>query len=150
MKKTPISGVPGDFPAVLHDYIEGTRVYDSSCSPEARVYFIDSGYYLKTAARGTLEREYSAHSFGFARMDDVFSVRTDGVSIGRTAAEVARTLCDFSHHHGCALRGVLALVLRDGAKVGELDGELTQSRVMAAIAGGADTAGEQAGGVNHG
>ena len=50
MKKTPISGVPGDFPAVLHDYIEGARVYDSSCSPEARVYFIDSGYYLKTAA----------------------------------------------------------------------------------------------------
>ena len=42
------------------------------------------------------------------------------------------------------------VVLRDGAKVGELDGELTQSRVMAAIAGGADTAGEQAGGVNHG
>ena len=29
-------------------------------------------------------------------------------------------------------------VLRDGAKVGELDGELTQERVMAAIAGGAD------------
>ncbi len=28
-------------------------------------------------------------------------------------------------------------VLRDGAKVGELDGELTQERVMAAIAGGA-------------
>ena len=27
-------------------------------------------------------------------------------------------------------------VLRDGAKVGELDGELTQERVMAAIAGG--------------
>ena len=29
-------------------------------------------------------------------------------------------------------------VLRDGAKVGELDGELTQERVMAAIAGGAN------------
>jgi len=29
-------------------------------------------------------------------------------------------------------------VLRDGAKVGELDGELTQERVMAAIAGGAE------------
>ena len=27
-------------------------------------------------------------------------------------------------------------VMRDGAKVGELDGELTQERVMAAIAGG--------------
>ena len=29
-------------------------------------------------------------------------------------------------------------VLRDGEKVGELDGELTQERVMAAIAGGTD------------
>lgn len=29
-------------------------------------------------------------------------------------------------------------VLRDGAKIGELDGELTQERVMAAIAGGGD------------
>ena len=67
MKKAPISGVPGDFPAVLHDYIEGTRVYDSSCSPEARVYFIDSGYYLKTAARGTLEREYKMAGLFFER-----------------------------------------------------------------------------------
>ncbi|MCC8074768.1 MAG: sugar ABC transporter ATP-binding protein [Clostridiales bacterium] len=30
-------------------------------------------------------------------------------------------------------------VLRDGAKIGELDGELTQERVMAAIAGGGDS-----------
>ena len=44
------------------------------------------------------------------------------------------------------------VVLRDGAKVGELDGELTQERVMAAIAGGSDTsaATAQAGGVTHG
>jgi kanamycin kinase len=34
-------------------------VYDSSCSPEARVYFIDKdgGYYLKTCGAGTLKRE---------------------------------------------------------------------------------------------
>ncbi|MCD8191089.1 MAG: sugar ABC transporter ATP-binding protein [Clostridiales bacterium] len=31
-------------------------------------------------------------------------------------------------------------VLRDGAKIGELDGELTQERVMAAIAGGGESA----------
>jgi simple sugar transport system ATP-binding protein len=29
-------------------------------------------------------------------------------------------------------------VLRDGKKIGELDGELTQERVMAAIAGGGE------------
>ena len=37
----------------------GAMVYDSSCSPEARVYFIDrdSGYYLKRARAGALARE---------------------------------------------------------------------------------------------
>ncbi len=37
----------------------GARIYDSSCSPEARVYFIerDGGYYLKRSAAGTLARE---------------------------------------------------------------------------------------------
>ena len=39
--------------------MEGVRLYDSSCSPEARVYFIDrdGGYYLKSAPKGTLATE---------------------------------------------------------------------------------------------
>ena len=45
---------PGQF-ASLTDF----DVYDSSCSPAARVYFIDAegGLYLKTAPKGTLSRE---------------------------------------------------------------------------------------------
>ena len=39
--------------------MEGVGLYDSSCSPEARVYFIDrdGGYYLKSAPKGTLATE---------------------------------------------------------------------------------------------
>ena len=58
MKRTEIfdlPNVPSEIAAVFH----GARVFDSSCSPEARVYFIDKneGLYLKTAAKGSLLRE---------------------------------------------------------------------------------------------
>ena len=41
------------------DFISEADIYDSSSSPEARVYFIDKGpgYYLKAAAAGALEKE---------------------------------------------------------------------------------------------
>jgi kanamycin kinase len=50
---------PTAFPAELRALLSGTTVYDSSCSPEARVYFIDreGGLYLKSAAAGTLRAE---------------------------------------------------------------------------------------------
>ena len=56
--------------------MSGARIYDSSCSNEARVYFIDKecGYYLKRSAKGTLLRE--------AEMDGFFN------SIGMGAAVV--------------------------------------------------------------
>ena len=59
MKRTLISVNAEDFPAELREILCGADVYDSSCSPEARVYFIDKdeGYYLKVAAAGTLARE---------------------------------------------------------------------------------------------
>lgn len=59
MKRTLIHTIPADLPDGLARLAAGARVYDSSCSPEARVYFIekDGGYYLKTAPRGTLANE---------------------------------------------------------------------------------------------
>ncbi len=47
------------FPHAYHPLLTGARVYDSSCSPEARVWFIDrdGGYYLKRAPLGSLEKE---------------------------------------------------------------------------------------------
>ncbi len=59
MKRTLIASLPTDAPAAVLRLLCGACVYDSSCSPEARVYYIEKngGYYLKTAAKGSLARE---------------------------------------------------------------------------------------------
>ncbi len=59
MKRTLISALPPEIPPEILRHLSGACVYDSSCSPEARVYFIDKneGYYLKTAKKGSLARE---------------------------------------------------------------------------------------------
>lgn len=65
MKKTPISNIPGAVSEEIRSILGSTRIYDSSCSPEARVYFIDqgNGLYLKTAAAGTLASEAKMAAF---------------------------------------------------------------------------------------
>ncbi|RYM98779.1 aminoglycoside 3'-O-phosphotransferase [Bifidobacterium animalis subsp. lactis] len=71
MQRTPIESIP-KLPAQLRQYTAGRRLYDSSSSPEARVYALSSGsrenarpdLFLKTAAAGSLAHE--------ARMDDTF------------------------------------------------------------------------------
>ena len=47
------------FPAEILPFLKGAVLYDSSCSEEAKVYFSDKdrGYFIKTAAQGTLENE---------------------------------------------------------------------------------------------
>lgn len=59
MKKTLLKSIPEEIPQDIRRFISGADVYDSSCSSEARVYFIDSGngYYLKCSGKGTLEKE---------------------------------------------------------------------------------------------
>lgn len=59
MKRTPITPDLSQYPCGFHALMEGAALYDSSCSPEARVIFLDrdGGYYLKSAPKGTLERE---------------------------------------------------------------------------------------------
>lgn len=59
MKRTPIQLSPEQIPAEFHALLRDAPVFDSSCSPEARVYYIekDRGYFLKTAAKGSLEKE---------------------------------------------------------------------------------------------
>lgn len=59
MKRTRISPSLADYPAPFHALLTGAAVYDSSCSPEARVVYIekDGGYYLKRAAKGCLQTE---------------------------------------------------------------------------------------------
>ena len=59
MKRTPIAPDFSAIPAVFHPLMANAAVYDSSCSPVARVYYIgtEGGLYLKCADAGTLKQE---------------------------------------------------------------------------------------------
>jgi len=59
MERKPVSVDPAMFPVAMRELLAGAKIYDSSCSPAARVWFIDrdEGFYLKTAAAGSLEKE---------------------------------------------------------------------------------------------
>ena len=63
---------PELFPPAVRELMTGVPVYDSSCSDSARVWFIDrdEGYFLKSAASGSLNREAVMtgffHKKGFA------------------------------------------------------------------------------------
>ena len=65
MKRTPLTALPDWIPESLRHLCYGAAVYDSSCSPEARVIYIDRdcGYFLKTSARGSLSREAAMASY---------------------------------------------------------------------------------------
>ena len=65
MKRTPIDLEIHNIPTQFHLLIVDAKVYDSSCSPEARVLFIDrdGGYYLKSAPRGSLRTEAEMTAF---------------------------------------------------------------------------------------
>ena len=65
MIRTRIDKTPKNVPYEIERLISGAEIYDSSCSPEARVYFIDKhdGYYLKCASVGTLGREAEMTSY---------------------------------------------------------------------------------------
>ena len=82
MKKTKINGIPFELPKDISHFISGADVYDSSCSPEARVYFIDkeNGYFLKCAKAGVLEKEAAKDStrtsvLGLSRAGNVELIR---------------------------------------------------------------------------
>lgn len=72
MKRIPISISPDLFPTRFHSYLECAHIFDSSCSPDAKVYYIDKGdgFFLKTAPKGTLAQEAAMteqyHRLGFA------------------------------------------------------------------------------------
>lgn len=59
MKKTLLRPDSQQFPEVFHSLFADAAVYDSSCSAQAQVFYIqkDKGYFLKSAPKGTLEKE---------------------------------------------------------------------------------------------
>lgn len=59
MERKKITIDPWSYPSEFLPLLRDADVYDSSCSPEARVLFLDrdGGYYLKESPKGTLQRE---------------------------------------------------------------------------------------------
>lgn len=59
MERKPIEVDTGSIPDLFQPLLAGSSVYDSSCSQAARVFYIDrdGGYFLKSAPKGTLEKE---------------------------------------------------------------------------------------------
>ena len=65
MKRVRIETIDRPMPDEVARLAYKSAIYDSSCSPEARVYFIDKdeGYYLKFAKPGALENEAKMNSY---------------------------------------------------------------------------------------
>lgn len=65
MKRTPIDLPREALPEMFHELLNGAAVYDSSCSPAARVYYLDKaeGFYLKSAPKGSMEKEAALTRF---------------------------------------------------------------------------------------
>ncbi len=75
MKRTEIKSLDVILPSEIRTIVTRGCVYDSSSSPEARVYMIDAdgGYFLKTASAGTLKTE--------AKMDEYFYKKGIGADV---------------------------------------------------------------------
>lgn len=90
MKRTQIECLPEEVPAEFVRFAAGATIYDSSCSPEARVWLIDrdGGYYLKKNRAGELAREATMtdyfHKKGMGA--EVLAYRTDAHDWLLTAA----------------------------------------------------------------
>ena len=75
MKRVLIEKIPIKLPGELEAFTNNAKIYDSSCSAEARVYFIekDGGYYLKCAEKNSLKSE--------ALMTDYFHKKGLGANV---------------------------------------------------------------------
>ena len=64
MKRT-LTGLPEDIPQQFRGFAENAAVFDSSCSEDARVWFLDKGegFYLKKAPKGALEKEEAMYGY---------------------------------------------------------------------------------------
>ncbi len=65
MQRKPIVLNREDIPVKFRPLLQDAAVFDSSCSPGARVYYLDkdTGFYLKTAPKGSLKREAEMTAF---------------------------------------------------------------------------------------
>lgn len=82
MKYIPVQLNPNEYPDAVMEFLRDSAVFDSSCSPEAKVLFIDrdEGYFLKTAAEGSLQTEarMTAYYHGLGLSAEVLYYGTSG------------------------------------------------------------------------
>lgn len=142
MKKTPITPSLGEIPSDFHSLMTGAPVFDSSCSPDARVFFIDrdGGFFLKTAPKDALKMESQLtgyfHSIGLGpEVCTYLSEDQDWLLTRRVAGEdcthamyledpirlcetTAGLLWNLHHidHHGCPVPDHTKLYLERAAK----------------------------------
>ncbi len=69
MKKTQLFALPEWVPESLRGFIGDSPIYDSSCSPEARVLFIDKeeGFFLKRSAKASLSLEAKMTEYFYSK-----------------------------------------------------------------------------------
>lgn len=67
MKKQLVTLDIDSFPKEIQPFLQNAKVYDSSCHSFASVYYLDSGFYLKTDEKGYLEREARQTQYFFAK-----------------------------------------------------------------------------------
>ena len=126
MKRTSITVALADFPEELHPWLAGASIYDSSCSRQARVLFIDreDGYFLKRAPEGTLEREALLNAYfhrkGLSAEVVLYLARRDGADWLLTRRVRGE---DCTHATYLAEPRRLAVLL--GERLRELHGEST-------------------------
>ena len=94
MKRVPIFPSVEAFPIPLRPLLQGATLYDSSCSPEAHVIFVDKdgGYYIKSAPKGSLAREAAMGQYFFekrlgAPVLEYCSLEQDWLLTARVAGE---------------------------------------------------------------
>lgn len=68
------------FPKELHSYLQNNNIFDSSCHSTSKVYYIDSGYYLKIDEKESLRKQMELtkkfHDIGFG-VEVVLYLSTD-------------------------------------------------------------------------
>ena len=121
MKRTPILPDPAEFPSAYAEILRAPA-WDSSCSPEARVIFLerDGGLFLKSAPAGTLAREAAMTRFfhGHGLSAEVLDYRTEG---GRDWMLTTRVRGEDATHadiladpaHLCRVMAEVQAILRD-------------------------------------
>ena len=69
MKRTPVFLSPDRFPPEFRPWVKDAAIFDSSCSEDARVWFLDreEGFYLKEAPAGSLLTEARQNRFFYEK-----------------------------------------------------------------------------------